>query len=46
MEGDEVDKRAEEVKPEPRVRSKAIPAGVKGWLIASLVILLVSLPRY
>jgi hypothetical protein len=43
MEGNEVDKRVGETAPEPKVRSKAMPEGLKGWLVASLVILLASL---
>jgi hypothetical protein len=43
MEGDEAaEKRAEEI-TKPKVRSKAMPDGLKGWLVASLVVLLVSL---
>jgi hypothetical protein len=43
MEGDEAaEKRAEEI-TKPKVRSKAMPDGLKGWLVVSLVVLLVSL---
>jgi hypothetical protein len=43
MEGDEIEKTETAGVPKAKVRSKAMPEGLKGWLVASLVVLLLSL---
>jgi hypothetical protein len=43
MKGDEIEKTETAGVPKDKVRSKAMPEGLKGWLVASLVVLLLSL---